>query len=108
LDVFGIGGQNLGLLEVLEQSLRWREHLIHIIVESSTHLAVTLPAAVGVPKIVEIIGAVLDAARNSLHTVPDENLAALVKRGWPECVLWPNHPLAIFVEEYDGMILDLE
>lgn len=106
LDLSGAGAATLDLSHVLEGIFKWEDDVIHMLVPSPGEVQVTIPLIRGVTRVVEIIGDFLQRAVNAVG-LRRVLLGDIMARPWPDCVLWPNHPLSCFAEEYTGMIFEL-
>jgi hypothetical protein len=105
LDMRGIRGHELDVHYPLQWIVRLDREPIHAIVSSVDELSVTLPATLGAERVIEIALHLIEAAKNGSGR---STLKATAAADWPEWVLLPSHPLAIFDPEYPGQILDLE
>jgi hypothetical protein len=102
-DMYGRRGTEVDVLDWLQWVVALDREPIHAIV-SERELSVTLPAALGADRIGEVV---LNLIRVAQNTSGRSTFAQAARMDWPEWVLFPNHPLAIFDPAYSGPILDL-
>jgi hypothetical protein len=103
VDMRGIRGNELDVHYPLQWIVRLDREPIHAIVVSDNEVSVTLPAALGAERVTEIALHLIEVAQNGAGR---STLKAAAKVDWPEWVLLPNHPLAIFDPGYPGPMLD--
>jgi hypothetical protein len=105
LEMRGIRGHELDIHHPLQWIAALDREPIHAIIVSDNELTVTLPAALGTDRVTDIALQLIDVAKNGAGR---STLKAAAAVDWPEWILFPNHPLAIFDPDYPpGPILDL-
>lgn len=99
------GAQSFRVASFLESTVKLHTHVIHIIAESDA-ATVTISARKGPADVLALVCEFLQAGRDSVWP-GDRSDIDRIQGQWPEYVLMPNHPLALFTEDYHGMTLDL-
>jgi hypothetical protein len=103
INLHGRRGNYVDVLDLLHFVVRLDREPIHAIV-TQDQLDVTLSATLGHDRVAELIAQLIERAKNVL---PRSTFAEAARRTWPEWVLFPNHPLALFDSAYTGPMLDL-
>lgn len=96
----------LNVRRVLESTQALHSEVIHVLVTADRDLDVTVPSLFGTHKVVELLAAFLKAGVNAAWSSWQIDLRG-IKTEWPEYVLWPDHVLSFFHEDYRGPIFEL-
>ncbi|WP_437279476.1 CHAT domain-containing protein [Sorangium sp. So ce375] len=95
----------LNLQELLESTRDLHEDVIHIIPSPISDTAtITVPAIIGLERTVEVLAAFLNAGRESSR---HQHVRAVVNpSNCSDYIVWPNDPIAFFLEGYSEDVFD--